>query len=448
MEPVEKLVQRVALRLTAQRALEILLWAWTVAAFGAAAAAAGGKLLGWSLSRILAISAVVFVAATVVGLIVAWIRRVRPLRAAVELDRAFDLQDRVTSAISLTDDLRQQPAAQALLRDLSRWLDSIDPAATFSWRVPRAAVAPLLPLLLGMISWLLLPTWQRESQAVDRAAVAEDSLAERQELAERVQRAMNRLEQDLATLLPQVAEEGQLAELRELLAELERLARDAGTDRRSLPDPEKTLQQLGDIEKRLQEQRDRLAEQAKVRNTLQELARRASQVATATNDPIRQFQQALQRGDLERAARALKKLAEQLRKSDLPAEQKRVLQNQLQRLHRELQKLRSLEQARRRLARSGLKGEQLEKALDALRKQLGSPEQLAKLAQSLAQAARAAGGQGGKAAEQLARQLDQLAAQLEQLADDAALQQLADDLLSRLADLRQHLGCQKCMGGG
>ncbi len=444
MNAVEKAVQSVAWRLTVQRTLETLVWFWTASAFLAAAVVATGKLAGWPLSRVLAASGVLAIAATALGVLVAWLRRVHRLRAAAEIDRAFHLEDRVTSAISLPKDLRAEPAAQALLADVEQHLSHCEVTRQFALRVPRALLAPLAPLLLATACWLLLPSWQRESRAVDRSDAASEAAVERRELAERVQRAMQRLQQELALMAPQVPEnQPELAELRQLLGDLERLAYDTNRDA-ARSEPEKTLERLTEIEQRLQEQQRKLAQAAQVRNSLQDLARR---VRAAEQAPLERFRQALAQGKLDQAAKALRELAKELEKSDLPPEQQQALKNQLQQLQQELEKLRSLKEARERLARSGLKGKQLQRALKALQKQLGDPGRLQRLARNLAQAAQAAG-QGDKAAEALAQQLQQLAAQFEQLAQDAAAQRLAQDLLDAIADLRQHLGCQRCKGAG
>ena len=446
MDTVLKVVRRAAWRLSLQRAAELLLWSWTVAAFGAALIAAAGKLFAWPPWQVVAVCGVLMGISTIVGGVLGWLFRVRLIRAAAELDRAFALEDRVSSLITVPADLKNEPACQALLRDVMRRLEGIEVGERIRWKLPRPLWAPLVPAVLGIACWLLLPSWQQQARVQGTVTDRPDAALQK-EAAERLRRAAEPMNHALKVLMPQAEGEGEeLKKLRELLGELERLTKELKQKPEKRLDPDRALSKLGEVEKQLQQQRARLAEQQKLRNTLADLARRAEKAA-ASQGPLAKFQQALRQGQLDEAAEQLRKLAEQIQNAKLDPAQKQRLQQQLQQLAEELKKLQQLKEAKERLLKSGLKGKELQKALQALQQQLGDPQRLQQLARGLQQAARLAG--RGRAAQQgLANQLEALAEQLEQIANDLDAQALNDAVMDAIAQLRRQMACERCRGKG
>src|SRR5262249_33494017 len=81
------------------------------------------------------------------------------LDAAVAIDRVFHLNERVSSAWTLPDDLREAPAGRAVIADASLRLSGLDVAAEFGLSMPRRAWVVLIPaaaagLLLFAPSWV------------------------------------------------------------------------------------------------------------------------------------------------------------------------------------------------------------------------------------------------------------------------------------------------------
>ena len=71
--------------------------------------------------------------------------------AAVALDRVFHLNERVSSALSLPEDLRETHAGRALIADAVRKVTDLDVAAEFGLRLPRRAWVVLIPAALAAL---------------------------------------------------------------------------------------------------------------------------------------------------------------------------------------------------------------------------------------------------------------------------------------------------------
>ncbi len=102
--------------------------------------------------------------------------------AAVALDRVFHLNERVSSALSLPEDLRETLAGQALIADAARKVADLDVAAEFGLRVPRRAWVVLIPAAVAALL-LFAPTWvprlalakATKQQLIDTKAIAKQT---------------------------------------------------------------------------------------------------------------------------------------------------------------------------------------------------------------------------------------------------------------------------------
>src|SRR5439155_13138412 len=84
------------------------------------------------------------------------------LDAAVAIDRVFRLSERLSSALTLPDELRDSPAGRALIADAARKVADLDVAAEFGLRLPRRAWVVLLPATIAVLL-LFVPPWVPKS---------------------------------------------------------------------------------------------------------------------------------------------------------------------------------------------------------------------------------------------------------------------------------------------
>jgi len=146
MRELEKPVARVFRRLRGQRFLAALVWSWAIGLAIVAAVIAGEKLL----NRFLPVPewlpfAVAGGLGVVIAGMIAMLTGPGRMEAAIAIDRVFHLNERLSSALSLPEDLRETPAGRALVADTIRKVTDLDVAAEFGLRVPRRAWVVLIP---------------------------------------------------------------------------------------------------------------------------------------------------------------------------------------------------------------------------------------------------------------------------------------------------------------
>ena len=74
------------------------------------------------------------------------------------IDRVFHLNERLSSALTLPEDLRETPAGRALIADAVRKVTDLDVAAEFGLRLPRRAWVVLIPATAAVLL-LFAPAW-------------------------------------------------------------------------------------------------------------------------------------------------------------------------------------------------------------------------------------------------------------------------------------------------
>ena len=128
---------------------------------GVALALAADRLLAWSLPGPAWLP---FAAAGGIGLVVALgialLTGPSRVDAAVAIDHAFLLNERLSTALTLPDDLRETPAGRALVADALRHVRDLDIASRFRLRLPRRAWVPLIPAALA-VGLLFVPDLAR-----------------------------------------------------------------------------------------------------------------------------------------------------------------------------------------------------------------------------------------------------------------------------------------------
>src|SRR5207253_234770 len=85
--------------------------------------------------------------------------------AAVAIDRAFHLNERLSTALTLPLALRETPAGRALLADTIKHIEGLDVGERFGLCVPRLAWVPLLPGALAVAMLFAPEIVQRTAQA-------------------------------------------------------------------------------------------------------------------------------------------------------------------------------------------------------------------------------------------------------------------------------------------
>jgi hypothetical protein len=160
IDPLYLQVSRVSRRLWLQTLVNQLVWCWT------GALAVG---VGWFLVQPLvmaeppawlrwAVAGGAVAVATVLAVVLAWVRRPSPVAAALSLDERFGLKERVTTSLTLPPDQQNSPAGQALLADVTERVAKLDVGSRFPLRMSwTAGLVPACAVALALVAIFYQP---------------------------------------------------------------------------------------------------------------------------------------------------------------------------------------------------------------------------------------------------------------------------------------------------
>lgn len=431
MRELEKPVSRVFRRLRFQRFVTALVWSLAIALLLLAAVLGTLKVLNTPLPGP---EWAPFAAASGLGLLVAGLFAVftgpSRLDAAVAIDHAFHLNERLSSALSLPDALRETPAGRAVVADATRKLADLDVTSAFRTRLPRRAWVALIPAGMA-IAMLFVPAWvpqklmAKTETRLDPKAVARQTEA----LTKKISSQRQAIDKD------------KFPEAEKLLAQIEKKSEDIAKAPPAQKD--KLLVQLNKLTDALKERKKQLGSPDQVNRQLQQLKEMGKQ------GPADQMAKELARGDFKKAAEQIKQLQEKLQKGEMTQAEKKALQEQLGEMSKKLKDLANMEQRKKQLDEAlkngGLSKEQHEREMEKLKEQSRSLQQLQQIASKLGQAQEALKkGDNKEAAQSLGmtqQQLAEMARQLEEMeALDGAMADIQDAKNGMNSDSMNQLG--------
>lgn len=258
--------------------------------------------------------------AAVVGALVLWLlRRPSLMRSAILMDERLATRERFSSALFFGGG--DDPFERAAVAEIELASRRVDPHGQFPLRLTRrwgwagGVWACFAGAFLFMPNMDLLKILQREREAQQQARQAEKVKQDVRQAVAQVQAAVK-----------QVGDPKLSADL----AELEKLQ-----DVLKPPDLQReVIRRLSDISERMRElQKNEQAEASK------ELTELLHQLRSTPGAVSQELNQALARGDFDKAQRELEKLRRQLQQDKMTDEQRKQLAKQLKDLARQLEKL-------------------------------------------------------------------------------------------------------------
>jgi hypothetical protein len=437
LRELEKPVARVFRRLRFQRFVSAGVWSLTGALVVVAIVLAAFKLLDRPLPCAdwvpFAIAAGV---GCVVAALVAALSGPSRLDAAVAVDRAYQLNERISSALTLPVDLRETAAGRALVADAVRKLERIDVTSAFGLKLPRRAWVVTVPAALA-VAILFVPSWAsktvqaRTTAKLDPKAVAKKTDALVKKIASQ----------------RQAIDKNKYPEAEKLLAEIQKKSEDLGKAPPSQKD--KLMVEMNKLSDALKDRQKQLGSPEQISKQLQQLKEMGE------SGPADELAKELARGDFKKAAEQIKALQEKLKSDKLTPNEKKALKEQLGEMAKKLNDLANMEERKKQLDQAlkngGLNKEQHAREMEKLKQQARSLKQLEQLAGKLGEAHKALErGEGKKAAEALGmteQQLSEMAKQLEEMeALDGAMAEVMDAKNGLNMDAMNQLG--ESMGGG
>ncbi len=420
MSIIDQQVHRTRFRLTTNVTLRHVAWGVLVAAVAwmivilVEKAFVLGIPLGWSAAVVAGLGLIV------VG-VAAYRARADRLAAAVVLDQAAGLKERVSTA--LTCRTSSDAFAQATVHDAERTAGGVHVPSHVRYRAPELWPWSVATVVVALIFFQFMP---QLNLLAGEEPKDDDVLAAAREERENVEVA---LDQQVQKAKQRLQDKPALAGLQEAIEKLE------------LPnEPTKTPEDVRrEAVKKIEKVSDKLKQQLEADdlNALDRLKRELAKLETPKgDDPGSKLSQALASGDMEAAKKAmadLKKMLEEAAKSG-DAEAKRKLaemQQKLDDLAKQLAKLADQQKLQKDLEnKGGLSEEEAKKLLEKLAGM--DPKQIAEqLKKQLADS-----GMSQKQIEQLAKKI----------AQNQEMRQQLQSMAQAMANMCQ--ACQQCQSGG
>jgi hypothetical protein len=417
---IDRKVRQTQQRQSVQRGLAYLPGSVAVALLGAAAYHAAEPWLPWTAAWWLpATLAVVIGTAAALGL--AWWRRPTPRDAALALDAAFRLQERIVTVVSLAAAQRASAAGTALMNETQQHLGQVDVASRFplEWRA-RAWLAPALAVVAVVVAarFPLEPRAALAKKPELQLAKAEDPLPNLD------LKAIKQVNDERRNRIKEIQSE----KLNELQAEIDKLI-----ERLDQKDKPAELQlALQDATKVAEQLKNRQEELAKTADNIRKKLQQELGAKDLPDGPAKDLQKALSEGNFDKAKDEMARLLEKLQDNKLSETERKELAKQLGELANKLNDIAQQKAKQEALAKSNADPETKAQEMARLAQELANLKDLQKMADALQKAQQAM--KDGKmdaakeAMEQMAAELQNLNLDMKEMQELAITQEELDEI--------------------
>jgi hypothetical protein len=438
MDQLQTQVARARRRLIFEQFLGRSIWCLLVALSVAALAIAGPRIFvienlpaNWDSVWLLGALGAGFLAALVWTLA----QPRTSLDAAVEIDRRFELRERVASSLSLTPDDQASDAGRALVGDASRAISRIEVDEKFRVRLDRRAWWPIVPAAVSLLLVVFLDARVAESRLDPNSTAARQN----------DQKNIDSLREKIAAQKKKAGEKD-LPIADDTFKQIDEALRDLN----ETPETDRTQRvvKLNDLAQQLEEKRQQLGAKDELQKQLENMKNLGA-------GPAEKAAQAMKEGNWEQAKQEIEKLQKQLEEGKLDDKAKQDLAKQLEQMKDKLEAAanarqqamddlkKQIEQQKQQgnLAKAG----ELQQKLDQMQKQQPQMDKLQQMAQQMAQAQQAMQqGDNQKAAAAMAKMAEQMA----QMQQDQKEMEALDAMMNDLELAKDMMACQQCAGAG
>lgn len=353
------------------------------------------------------------------------------LDAAVEIDKRFDLRERVASSLSLTEDDLATPAGAAVAKDAARAIDRVEVSEQFRLGLDRRAWQPILPIALALLVAVLVGNREAEATA-EKAKTEAAEVEQRKDATERARKQLKKRREQ--------AEKDGLTDTTALLKKVEEGT--AEIAKKDAKDASKAAVKLNDLTKQLAERRQKLGGGKELRNQL-------NRMRNLGKGPAEKAADAMKQGDWKRAMEEVAKLRREIAGGKVSPEKRQQLANQLGKMQEKLAQAAQQQQAqqqelKRQLAEAQRKGDlnqagKLQQKLDQMAQKAPQMQKLQQMAQQMAQAQQALDKGDAKAAADAMQQMQQ---QMAQMAKEDLEMEMLDAAMTDIQMAKQGMGME------
>ena len=366
-----------------------------------------------------------------------WLKNPSYISVAQEVDRRFQLKERLSTALLMVDHASESLVAAAQINDTEQSASQIVVSDQFELRPNRLAYLPccLIPALFMSYSLIAPAGVRREAPSLS------ESIQENQKVAETVKVLRKQIQERKKSATAKGLSEA-LDLYSRLEKKLDRLASNPNVDQKQ------TMIAMNDLKKQLEERASKLGSSEAVKKSL-------SPLQGLPSNEGQKMLNAMKGGDFRKAGEMISDYKQKLESGEISDEEKKELKAQLESLRNSLsQAVKDYQDQQTELqskieaaTKAGDQQElaQLQEKLDRLQMQGDQMKSLDKLAQSINDVSQAMDGTGTKNASD---SLDKLAKSLQELQSESDELQDLESALSDISMSKNAMRCQSCAGNG
>lgn len=370
---------------------------------------------------------------------IAWtvVRNRSQLDAAIEIDRRFDLRERIASSLSLSPEEQSSEAGRAVVSDAMRAVNRINVDDQFRLQVGRRALWPLVPAAIVFALVTFVPNREAES-GIDPATTAKT--------AAQTKTALESLRKKLEEQRTKIDKDKNLEKANDLFKQIEQGTREL-TEKQKL-DPSKAHVKLNDLQKQLEERRQQLGGKEGLKEQFQKMKNLGA-------GPADKAAEAMKQGDWKKALEEVEKLAKELKDGKLDEAAKKQLAQQMQQMKEKLEAAaqahqQAMEDLKKQIEQQKKEGNlakagEMQNKLDQMQKKQPQMDKLQKLAQQMGQIQQGLQQGDGK---QAAAAMAQMAQQLDKMQQDMNEMEMLDAAMDQVAMAKDAMSCKSCDGEG
>ena len=384
-----------------------------------------GWIIGAAVVAILSAAVYAFTTAPAVG------------EVATEVDKRFELRERLSSSLSMDERERESDFGIALMTDAEKRASQLAVADRFQLKPSKLGWLPVaLVPVLALVLFLVEPAKETVASSDTKASAKE--LEQVKKVAEQLKK---RIQQQRKK-----ADAQNLTEAKELFEKMEAKL-DKLTNKKQL-DKKQAMIAMNDLKKQLEERRGKLGSPDEMKKML-------SQLKSMENGPAEEFAKKLEKGEFGKAQELVKELAKKMKDGKLSDKEKEQLKKQLNQMQKQMekaaqqheQKKQELQQKIDQARREGRSGDaaKMQQQMNQMQQQDGQMQQMQQMAQSLKKASDAMKqGDAQKAADAMQEMSDQLG----EMADEMSELEDLQSTLDQLSQSKNQMRCKNCGGAG
>ncbi|KAA5542756.1 hypothetical protein FYK55_14645 [Roseiconus nitratireducens] len=361
-----------------------------------------------------------------------------PQRVALEVDKRFGLQERLSNSLSMSATDRESDFGIAVVEDADRRADKIRIADKFQFHLNKLGWLPLsVTPILAIVVLLVEPARPTDASSETKIDPA---------VAAQVQRAALQLKKRIEQQRRNADAKG-LEEARDLFEKMETDLNKI-TEKKNI-DRKEAMIALNDLKKQLEERREQLGSSDQMRKAM-------AQMQSLQAGPAEEAAKSIAKGDFGKASQVVKELASKLRDGKMSDQEKEQLKKQVEQLKDQLQKAidaqkQKQEQLKEKIEQAKREGRsqdaaKMQQQLNQMQQQSKQQmQQMQQMADQLGQAAQAM--QSGDS-QQAANSLQEMADQLGDMQQEMSELQDLESAMNDLSQSKQQMRCQSCGGAG